>query len=161
MNLDLLIKLVKLANNNPNDNEANLAARKVCKIIAENDYKFTATKTAAQKVGVNANKGTWNDVTRSTEPMWSSKPPRSYNQEASQRFWDIFNDIRENAEKGREHYGVDWGESPYEPKRKTQSKQSLCNRCKWPFTVSVDINSETFICTFCKLKEKNDNSPTL
>ena len=40
MNLELLIKLVKLANNNPNENEANLAARKVCRIIAEGNYKF-------------------------------------------------------------------------------------------------------------------------
>jgi len=40
MNLDLLIKLVKLANNNPNENEANLAARKVCKIIEEGKYQF-------------------------------------------------------------------------------------------------------------------------
>lgn len=40
MNYDLLIKLARLANNNPNDNEANLAARKVCKLIAEGNYKF-------------------------------------------------------------------------------------------------------------------------
>lgn len=41
MNLDLIIKLVKLANNNPNENESNLAARKVCKLIAEGNYKFS------------------------------------------------------------------------------------------------------------------------
>lgn len=40
MNLKLLTKLVKLANNNPNENEANLAARKVCKIIEESQFKF-------------------------------------------------------------------------------------------------------------------------
>lgn len=40
MNLELLTKLVKLANNNPNENEANLAARKVCKIIEENKFQF-------------------------------------------------------------------------------------------------------------------------
>lgn len=43
LNLDLLIKLVRLANNNPNDNEANLAARKVCKMIGENNYKLDGT----------------------------------------------------------------------------------------------------------------------
>lgn len=45
MNLDLLIKLVKLANNNPNENEANLAARKVCKMIEANNYKFNNNAT--------------------------------------------------------------------------------------------------------------------
>jgi hypothetical protein len=41
MNLDLLKKLTRLANNNPNENEANLAARKVCKMLAECDWKLT------------------------------------------------------------------------------------------------------------------------
>ena len=41
MNYDLIIKLAKLANNNPNENEANLAARKVCKLLAEANFMFT------------------------------------------------------------------------------------------------------------------------
>ena len=40
MNINLIIKLAKLANNNSNENEANSAARKVCKLIHEGDYKF-------------------------------------------------------------------------------------------------------------------------
>jgi hypothetical protein len=35
---DKIQKLIRLANNNPNENEANLAARKVCSLL--NDYKF-------------------------------------------------------------------------------------------------------------------------
>lgn len=70
MNLDQLIKLVKLANNNPNDHEANAAARKVCKMIAANNYKFSNTREPEPvKAG-----GTWNDVKRSTEPEFRSKP---------------------------------------------------------------------------------------
>lgn len=42
MNNDLVIKLIKLANNNPNENEANLAARKVCSLLK--DYKFEEKK---------------------------------------------------------------------------------------------------------------------
>lgn len=41
MKLEILLKLIALANNNPNDNEANLAARKACKAIIE--HKFTIT----------------------------------------------------------------------------------------------------------------------
>lgn len=40
MNYDLITKLAKLANNNPNENEANLAARKVCKLLAEGKFEF-------------------------------------------------------------------------------------------------------------------------
>jgi hypothetical protein len=41
MNYDLITKLAKLANNNPNEHEANLAARKVCKLLAEGKFTFT------------------------------------------------------------------------------------------------------------------------
>lgn len=40
MNLDLLKKLTKLANHNPNDNEANLAARKVCKMLEAGKWEL-------------------------------------------------------------------------------------------------------------------------
>lgn len=33
MSKELIVKLAKLANNNPNENEANMAARKVCKLL--------------------------------------------------------------------------------------------------------------------------------
>lgn len=45
MNLELIKKLTKLANNNPNDNEANLAARKVCKLLEEGNFSLTQTNT--------------------------------------------------------------------------------------------------------------------
>lgn len=38
MKLEILKKLIALANNNPNDNEANFAARKVCKALIEDKY---------------------------------------------------------------------------------------------------------------------------
>ncbi len=56
MNLDLLKKLTRLANNNPNDNEANLAARRVCKMLEESDWKILPeVKTAYGKM----NEGQW------------------------------------------------------------------------------------------------------
>ena len=42
MNYKLIEKLAKLANNNPNEYEANMAARKVCKLLAEANFKFQA-----------------------------------------------------------------------------------------------------------------------
>lgn len=48
LNLDLLTKLVKLANNNPNDNEANLAARKVCQLIEAAGFKFSVTQVVTK-----------------------------------------------------------------------------------------------------------------
>lgn len=72
MNSDLFKKLVRLANNNPNDNEANLAARRACKMIAENDFAaLNGSQPQAQGTI------TWNDVKRSTESAWKPNPPQS------------------------------------------------------------------------------------
>lgn len=39
MSLEFLKKLVRLATNNPNEHEANLAARKACDYLVKNDFK--------------------------------------------------------------------------------------------------------------------------
>lgn len=41
IDLERLKKLVRLANNNPNEHEANLAARKACKMIQDGNFEFT------------------------------------------------------------------------------------------------------------------------
>ena len=83
MKLDKLRALIRLANNNNSEGEANAAARKVCRILASNEFTITEGfrfKTAQEKVfrGGNpgGNKGTWNDVKRNDgEPAWRAKPP--------------------------------------------------------------------------------------
>lgn len=47
MDLEKLKKLTRLANNNPNDNEANLAARKVCKMLEEGNWALAPTVVAS------------------------------------------------------------------------------------------------------------------
>lgn len=46
MKLEILQKLIALANNNPNENEANLAARKVCKALIEHKFNITGGTTS-------------------------------------------------------------------------------------------------------------------
>lgn len=82
MNLDLITKLAKLANNNPNDNEANAAARKVCRLLAEGEFKFNGSSSSPIPPGNRPEDGgTWNDVRRSAESFWKSYYPyeREYN----------------------------------------------------------------------------------
>lgn len=98
MNLDLIIKLAKLANNNPADHEANAAARKVCRLIAEGNYQFnvpTAKPTQQQKPT------TWNDVRRSPEPFWRAKPQEP-TAPSAQEFWEIMEKLRRAREKQQE-----------------------------------------------------------
>jgi len=42
LDIDRLKKLTRLANNNPNDHEANLAARRVCKMLEEANFTLTS-----------------------------------------------------------------------------------------------------------------------
>lgn len=45
---EILMKLISLANNNPNEHEANAAARKVCVMLEEMKVNFIPRKTIAQ-----------------------------------------------------------------------------------------------------------------
>lgn len=69
MNLDLLIKFIRLANHNNADGEANTAARRVCKMLEEDGFKFLKGLPNSQPT-------TYNDVKRSTEPGFKSTPPQ-------------------------------------------------------------------------------------
>jgi len=64
MNFKLIEKLARLANNNPNENEANLAARKVCKLLAKSNFKFVEdSKVPPPKQET---------PKRSSEPFWKT-----------------------------------------------------------------------------------------
>lgn len=78
MNLDQLIKLAKLANNNPNEHEANAAARKVCRIIEAGNYNFTGAQTP---------------------PVGSTGKNWNYQQHRPSPFEDIFTWARQQAAK--------------------------------------------------------------
>lgn len=146
MNKDLIIKLAKLANNNPNEHEANSAARRVCKLLAEANFNFGST---------------WNDVKRSSEPEFKSK---AYNGDNFD--WATFNDLYSKINRERtydynkwkskwanQHEGrynrkepVDY--NPFEHKTKRTSAQRTCIKCGLKtFTYNQE---ESFICTICK-----------
>lgn len=97
MKLEILMKLIALANNNPNDNEANLAARKACKAIIE--HKFTITG------GTGAT---------TTPPKQPNTPPRRPNPGYRDPFWDFvdFDDLF--GRRGRP------GSNPFDEARKAQ-----------------------------------------
>lgn len=64
MNIERLLKLLKLANHNPNDAEANSAARSACKMFSEDNYKWIES----QKNGSSAKQS--DRTTRRTDRDW-------------------------------------------------------------------------------------------
>jgi len=84
MNLDLLKKLTRLANNNPNENEANLAARRVCKMLEEGDWKLSSStpiQDAAERLRKNPPNdpnSDWFNRQQHTQPRRPDNPNQEY-----------------------------------------------------------------------------------
>lgn len=91
MDFDLIQKLIRLANNNPNEHEANLAARKACKMLDGHSfgspvYKPTPRQTQTYygrspfEIFINDYVGrtvNWTGFDRGSNPFHNWKPPQS------------------------------------------------------------------------------------
>lgn len=165
MKLERLLALIRLANNNPSENEANRAARKVCEVLAANQ-QFMKTgslevRTAQAKVGVAPdakNTGTWNDVRRSTEAEFRSTPPNrsGFDIHFDDDLWEWFNNIgRKNSPEpddswDRETKPPRW-DGPFQTERPKATAQRKCTKCG----LEVDTfrtKIEPFICNACSWK---------
>lgn len=145
MNLDLLKKLVRLANNNPNDNEANLAARKVCKMIEEGKL-FE---------GKDGRPLTYNDIHRTAEPEIKSRVYTS-NDWFSKWYKEYERDVKEYYERETKNRADDWinGSWDYtrkETKRKRENKRNLqCKTCLQTKETIFEGLPELFECNECQ-----------
>lgn len=108
MKIDRLLALIRLANNNPNEHEANLAARKVCRLLDETKKPefevvvktpFGYRPTKAQE-DFHKSTVTWNDVKRSTEPEFRSRPSGP-----GTPFDDFFNEFFRGGRRAGRQYG--------------------------------------------------------
>lgn len=126
MNLDLLIKLVKLANNNPNENEANSAARRVCKLIAEGDYKFTNV-APPKKPSVATEWNAYDDLmnmVRDIKQQDAYRQQRQYEHERARNAQQADQKSREQYERQAKEkwtYEPVFKNVPYEPSQSQQN----------------------------------------
>lgn len=173
MNLELIIKLVKLANNNPNDNEANLAARKVCKIIAEGNYQFNQSQSSnTAKPAADAWKVIFNRFYTGSRGFegnpWTNpftrdnkyyKEPINYKPftEESRKdgFWDIpFTGKTEPDSKIYESYN-------YESKKERSKTILKCNECGTERETSFQGMPYDFKCYHCHWKYYQSNEENI
>lgn len=165
MNIDKLKALIRLANNNPNEHEANLAARKVCKQLAGNDFALLKEPARTSNTAKPA-ADTWNSMHRSKEPFWRSGDPL-YD------FFVNFKGGRRDAKSWTEYAPhVDAPEdNDYEPfykpprnqkededwirgKRKRRQEIRICSKCGLE-TMTFRTDEVPWICNPCHWKEKN------
>lgn len=148
MNIELLKKLVKLANNNPNDHEANSAARRACKLIEKSKFNF-------------------NDDIKSSTKFYEES-------QSAQDMWDMLNNMRERAESETRYqkeqqqtkaskrdthnpFDIPYNpvDKPYYARKRERgfgnTVQPLrCNTCKKIINSKFNGNPELFECVSCK-----------
>lgn len=158
MNLDLLKKLTKLANNNPNDNEANSAARRVCKMLEEANWSLPS-KTP----NIDAMKqGTWEGF--KPTPAQQQHPwnyPRQGGPIFTQEMYDeLMRKTREQEKEYRRGFytGKDWNQPINEPLNNARSKRGFnpnekslkkCTKCGKEVMTGFLGRPERFICQDC------------
>ena len=153
--LDLLKKLVALAHNNPNDNEANLAARRACKMLAEHKFELTTGIKS-----VNVRPVTYNDVTRSREPEFKSKtqepvrphtPPRgtpwTWENVYNTPFWD---ELFKGTKSQRSPGGETWRDR--DPNYGYTNIPKKCSKCGEEVDTTWIGPLDKFVCVNCKWK---------
>lgn len=161
MNKDLLIKLTKLANHNPNDHEANTAARRVCKMLEEANFILDKPqpRTAASKINVTSNP---TKQAHEWVRTYYDEPPRDV-------IWeDILKDLEDkmNRDKTKQRYDP-VSEPSFDPfiynyqrtkpgkdsKYNPGFKQKLnCTKCRQDIETGYVGHPATFVCTPCQWK---------
>ncbi len=140
MNIDLIIKLAKLANNNPNENEANAASRKVCRLIAEGKYEFNNVKTSVSKINITSNPSSQSaDWLKKyyTDPFNPSKSQKDYYENLKDLYYGIDFDFYQD---------VSWNEE--EKKKKPRIKVKCC-KCGFEVDRPLGSKTEGILCNIC------------
>ncbi len=172
--IDLLSKLIALANNNPNEHEANLAARKVCRLLIELKVNFKSRSDQSKPAT------TWKDVQRSDSSFWKSSPqqPNSnpYTKASDQNpytqpNYDPFEFLRNEFIKARDaertkdyykrpptEYGIPKDYPIYnydEPKKPKEKRPLKCTKCGNEKITGYIGN--LYVCDTCQWNEYQEN----
>lgn len=144
MNLETLKKLVALANKNPNENEANSAARRVCRMLEEGNFQLNGSSAPQQ------NNASWQK-----SPTSYSDIMEMFRQKQKQYEDEIFGQqTRQSRPPVSEPY--DWqGYSPYYKQRtERHSEKRKCTKCGLEVkTFRLNEPPEKWVCNPCLWKD--------
>lgn len=163
MNIDLLKKLVRLANNNPNEHEANAAARRACKLIEEGNFALPTTSTTTKPTPAPG----WEPIKKPPPPPKRPEPPRRppVADPFASMFYDEVSDIDPrifdeifNRQRRRQDYNPrtnPFTGSPFtDPIQSGNIKRIInCSECGQPRETRFRGIPEGFVCMECRGKE--------
>lgn len=155
LNIDLVTKLAKLANNNPNENEANLAARKVCRMLEEADFQFN---DAAQPVN-QARGATRPNPYHGFNPFEELWRDLNYRRDRQRRY-SYDDETRYYSKDNPWSWDPTWKNPAEEKKEPTYEKPKTyqCKKCGHHKTTEFVGHSSQFMCMDCIAKEKFEES---
>jgi len=147
MNIELIKKLIKLANNNPNEHEANLAARKACHLIEEGKFDFGMNKKEpgqTKKPEPNRSNSSivYEDLLKTYQDMFRERGFRSHWRDEPFAWERDF----------REPYGYkpSWEKSEPERERQQKPKKILeCKTCGFRKETTFRGLESIYICNEC------------
>lgn len=172
MSLDLLKKLVRLATNNPNEHEANLAARRACDLLIKSDFKLLPeTKPKMQE-------GSWSGFGGYNAP----KPPSPESEKPKQEpktthapygknpIWDLWDEvffkqkIRDNDDLFSKHrdpfFSSPYNRVDYQPfiniQYENDKREIKCIKCGEVKETRYRGAPELWVCMDCRGKESFD-----
>lgn len=133
MSIERLKKLVELANHNPNEHEANSAARAACKLLETLKYNLTAKATVTSPSNPTGHKySTYDDVFDMASHY--AKAQQNYDRERRTREAERVEKIRaQHAKEEAERKAREW-----EAKSKNEKKEDIYSRNWSPGNYKVD-----------------------
>lgn len=143
--IDLIQKLIRLANNNPNENEANSAARRVCRMLE--NYKFSESITT-QRSSQPASEQNPNGRNPFEEIFRKAREQRTQEYRTHEYdipFWKPSQAQEDFLNNNRVRYSGIWNE---EPKPRPESKLRTCMSCG--NIVSTKKITQIFVCDMCE-----------
>ena len=174
MNIDILKKLIKLANHNSNDHEANSAARRVCKMLGEaidsGKLNFNSikkeTKPPVSKQETNYRDtrydyAYYDEVKNVNDNFWKMiqdilKKDKEKYKNYSEGNWDNFDRTKEPEFKSYNPYDI--YDIPFTKSKKKKEKRILnCTKCKQDKETKFVGHQAVFICADCNWTDFHEN----
>lgn len=153
MNIDRLIKFIELATNNPNEHEANLAARRVCNMLAVDNFKWIRAKVMFKM------HPTQEDFIRRTEPPKPEYKSQYYTEPSNPDFKsyvdEIFKNINYRWTKDDDFFSR-LGNNPnlrYEERPNNNKIKLKCKTCGETKETRYRGAPELWVCMECRGKE--------
>lgn len=148
MNNDILRKLIELACNNPNEAEANSAARKVCRMIKDDNFAILNGSVFSPPRPTQRTRPSPEDILRDIQRAAAEAQAReAARTKKAQEDWERINRERVARDQERARQRAKYANTDYG----TTIREMICNDCKETKKTTFVGHDSLFVCSSCKV----------